>query len=370
MNPPKYKIVSPAASWRASRQWLDRNRSNLRLALRVTAAALLAFALGRLAGFTQGYWAVFTAIVVIQQSQGGSFIAALDYFVGTLAGAVYGVALAAIVPLDNVYVLGAALAVALAPLAFLAAVRRNFRVAPITAAIVLIIPALQQTSALEPALLRVLEIAIGSAAGILVSRFFLPSRAHHIVAEAAGNFLKLAARLASLSFAGFAEKRNLNGMVRLQDGMRRLLIRLDGVVAEAARERSAHLADDAGLEPLLRTLRRLRLDFVVLGRAASATLPTSTRAHLLPPLARVSASVRDTLNAYAASLADRKPPTNFDDTAFAAYAAAMSAMRRAGGTRDLSDEEVSRIFALGFALDQLRRNLGDLSERVAEFARE
>ena len=48
----------------------------------------------------------------------------------------------------------------------------------------------------------------------------------------------------------------------------------------------------------------------------------------------------------------------------------MSTLRREGLTRDLSDEEVSRIFTLGFALEQLRRNLRDLHNRVAELARE
>lgn len=43
-------------------------------------------------------------------------------------------------------------------------------------------------------------------------------------------------------------------------------------------------------------------------------------------------------------------------------------MRREGSTRDLSDEEVERIFALGFALDQLRRNFTDLARCVSELA--
>ena len=100
----------------------------------------------------QGYWAVFTAIIVMQASLGGSFGAALDYFVGTLAGAVYGVAIALIVPRDNFAMLCLALVLALAPLALLAAIRRNFRVAPITAAIVLLIPATQRRGVFDPAI--------------------------------------------------------------------------------------------------------------------------------------------------------------------------------------------------------------------------
>ena len=48
----------------------------LRLAVRVTTAAVLAFAIAKLLGFAHGYWAVITAIIVMQTSVGGSLKAA------------------------------------------------------------------------------------------------------------------------------------------------------------------------------------------------------------------------------------------------------------------------------------------------------
>ena len=50
------------------------------------------------------------------------------------------------------------------------------------------------------------------------------------------------------------------------------------------------------------------------------------------------------------------------------YAAELAALRREGAMRQLSDEELERIFAVGFALDQLRLHLRDLARCVAEFA--
>jgi uncharacterized membrane protein YccC len=351
--------------------WLGNRGPEFRLAARITAAALLAFAIGRALGLQQGYWAVFTAIVVMQAAVGGSFIAALDYFVGTIAGAVYGTVVALILPLENVGLLGVAIAISVGPLAFLAAVRRNFRAAPITAVIILIIPALQHVSILDSALGRVLEIAIGSGTGILVGRFVFPARTRRIVGDTAAQILRLSARMAALLFAGFGEKRDLTAIVKLQDGYRRLLIRLDAVVAEAARERANYFSSDPDAEPILRTLRRLRFDYVIIGRAAATPLHDATRAHLLPPLERVSNALRDHLADTAQALEARREPPSLDAAteSFAAYAAAMSTLRREGLTRDLSDQEVSRIFTLGFALEQLRRNLGDLHNRVAELAR-
>jgi uncharacterized membrane protein YccC len=341
------------------------------MAARATVAALLAFALGRALGLAQGYWAVFTAIIVMQTSLGGSFGAALDYFIGTLAGAVYGVAVALILPLGSLGMLGLALAVTVGPLALLAAIRRNFRVAPITGAILLLIPATQQTGVLGPAIGRVIEIAIGSGVGVLVARFVLPARAHNLVAETAADILRLSARLVAVLFAGFGDKRDLTATVRLQDGYRRLLVKLDSVVADAARERANHFSAEPDAEPLLRTLRRLRFDFVIIGRAAATALPPPIGARLLPALNRVSETVRSFLNELASGLAARRAPPIFDaaSKAFADYAAAMAEARRAGLTRDLADAEVARIFTLGFALDELRRNLADMAERVAEFER-
>jgi len=43
-------------------------------------------------------------------------------------------------------------------------------------------------------------------------------------------------------------------------------------------------------------------------------------------------------------------------------------MRQEGLTRDLASEVVERIFALGFALEQLRQNFRDLQRCLGEYA--
>ena len=43
-------------------------------------------------------------------------------------------------------------------------------------------------------------------------------------------------------------------------------------------------------------------------------------------------------------------------------------MRQSGALREQSGEVVAQIYGLTFALQQLRENLGDLAERVAERA--
>ncbi|MGA7328037.1 MAG: hypothetical protein WBX25_27005 [Rhodomicrobium sp.] len=50
------------------------------------------------------------------------------------------------------------------------------------------------------------------------------------------------------------------------------------------------------------------------------------------------------------------------------YAAEMGAIRKEGLTHGLPTEVVERIFALGFALEQLRQNLRDLERWTREYA--
>jgi uncharacterized membrane protein YccC len=86
----------------------------------------------------QSYWAVFTALIIVQGSVGGTLAAGLDRFIGTLAGAVLGAAVALTGEFWHVpQVL--LLLLAVAPVALLAAIRPSFRIAPVTAAILLLI---------------------------------------------------------------------------------------------------------------------------------------------------------------------------------------------------------------------------------------
>jgi hypothetical protein len=56
-------------------------------------------------------------------------------------------------------------------------------------------------------------------------------------------------------------------------------------------------------------------------------------------------------------------------SALSAYAAEVAALRSEGLTRNLSVEATERLFAVGFALDQMHRNFKDLERCVADWAR-
>jgi uncharacterized membrane protein YccC len=69
-------------------------RAELRLVIRALTAAALSLVTADALALPQGYWAVFTALIIVQGSVGGTLAAGLDRFIGTLAGAVLGGAVA------------------------------------------------------------------------------------------------------------------------------------------------------------------------------------------------------------------------------------------------------------------------------------
>jgi hypothetical protein len=105
-------------------------------------------------------------------------------------------------------------------------------------------------------------------------------------------------------------------------------------------------------------------------RAALEPLPAPFKARLGPSLARIGGALADYLGACANALLARRGPPPMEPViaALDGYAAEMAALRQQGLTRDLPAHAVEHVFALGFALDQVRHHLTDLARCVGEFA--
>ena len=359
------------AAAHAAGAWLGTHGAELRLALRVTASGLIAFALAELLGLAQGYWAVFTSIIVVQGSVGGSLKAGLDRLLGTLGGAAYGALVGVLIPHAGSLMEGVVLAAAIAPLALLAAVNASFRIAPVTAVIVLLVHSGDAAGPLASAVGRVIEIGLGCLVGLGVSLIVLPSRAHGLLVKTAARGLALEAELlgaASRQIAGASDRAALQG---INDRVAAVLRRLEAIKGEAEHERRTRLSGAPDPDPLIRSVRRLRSDLIVIARAVATPLPASTLRLLGPSFAEAVAALVDALREMSEALASGRDPPPID-AALAAldrYAAAMEDFRQALPTLDLLEGEAERIFALSFALAQLRGDLGDLVARAGAFTR-
>ncbi len=349
---------------------LKSRKVELGLGVRVTVAALGALVIALALGLKLPLWAVLTSLIVTQMSVGRSLKATRDYLVGTVGGAIYGGAVAVLIPHSGEGALLGVLVLAVAPLAFIAAINPSLNVATVTAIIVLLLPMMNHGTPLESAIDRVLEVTVGAITGLLVSFFVLPSRAHNLIRVNAARMLDLIASALSELLAGLTRGRDNDALHRLQDGIGVAMAGLNATGAEAERERAAHLSSGPDTGPLLRTTLRLRHDLVMIGRATVTPLPVDLQARLAEPLSRVSETMAAYLRAIAAALRTGvgAPAIWPVQSALHAYAAEVAALRSEGMIRGLPGDVAERFFALGFSLEQMRQNLKDLERCVSEWA--
>jgi uncharacterized membrane protein YccC len=348
-----------------------RHRLQLILALRVTVAALSALAVAQALHLRLPLWAVLTSLIVTQTSLGRSLRTARDYLTGTLAGVAYGGLLAILIPHESEVALFAVLALAIAPLAFVAAFRTNFNVLPITAIIVLLVPSMQHVSPMASAFDRVLEVVVGGAVGFIVSFLVFPSRAHVLTIEAAADTLDLVAAALEQMLAHHVGGEELDTR-QINAELANFITKLNATGAEAEHERTARLTAGPDTGPLLRTSLRLRHDIVILGRAVGCELPPDAKARLIPHVRRISEVAGDFLRSSARALRARQGPPDLDEveSVFHAYTDEFSAVRRDGLIRGMSSEAAERFFALGFALEQMREHLEEVHRVVGEWAKD
>ena len=113
-------------------------KTQLALAVRLAVAAVAAYAIARALHLMLPLWAVLTSLIVTQMSVGRSLKATRDYMLGTVGGAVYGGAIAMLIPHSGEGGLLALLVLAVAPMAFIGAINPSLSAATVTAVIVLL----------------------------------------------------------------------------------------------------------------------------------------------------------------------------------------------------------------------------------------
>lgn len=343
--------------------------AELRHALRVVTAVVAAFAVVKLAGLPQGWWAVITALLVVQTSVGGSLKAALDRLWGTIAGALYGALVAITIPHITDLGLAFAIAAAILPLAYLAAVNPIFRVAPVTALIVLLPIYGHTASPLISALDRVFEIIIGNIVALAVTFVILPTRAHSQLREAAARVARLNADLMDRLIDGLTNDPGRQGVPPLHAKIRSALKQTETAAEEAARERKMRVSDDRDPEPVVRTLYRVRHDLVMVGRAAVKPLPATILGDFTPLLSTLRQDASAALRGISASLLARAPAPALDNYQASARALSQAIEGLTEDSKRLPREEAARLFTLRFALEQLGEDMRDLASRTSEMAK-
>jgi hypothetical protein len=333
-------------------------KSELRLVARALTAAVLSFLIAETLHLPQSYWAVLTALIIVQGSLGGTLVAGIDRVVGTVAGAAVGFAAALARRLGDVPEV-VLLVLAVAPLALLAALRPSFRLAPVTAAIVL----LGNSGAVSPlasALYRIGEISLGTLVGIAVSMLVLPSRARQICFERAAEVLDLLAQLLGLHLLpSDATTREMAD--RLTERVRSGLGKVATAAQEAGREHATFMADEPVPDRLVRGLRRLRIDVVFVSRATAAN--GFDWHDLGPVLGEVAERFRAICETLAGALLQGNPAST-PSPDLAELDLAIAKLRSAVDAGAGDPAALRAASVLPFVIETLRRDLGDLADAL------
>ena len=349
-----------------TREFVTRRASELRQTVRVTIAVGAAYAAYKTLGLPQGYWAVFTVIIVMQGSIGGTLGAATERMIGTLAGAVFG-GLAAAFHSNTSLGIGVALVLVTCITVWGAAVRPQLRVAPVTAAIMLLT---------EPAgapveqfvLDRIVEIGLGGVIGVLAMVLIFPARSHTVVVARSVTVLARMRKLL-LAEAEALDRGEALAPSLEHAALRQALTAVEQALKDADRERASRLADHRIPSAIPRTLWRVRNDLVAIGNVLREPLPATIASTLAPAAANLLRAEAELTQGCAIAL-DAVTVVSRDDLSAAhfAFTETFSGLRQSGVMRALDFNAVGRTFGLAYTLDSLHRDLADLADRIDEIA--
>ncbi|UDQ89711.1 FUSC family protein [Xanthobacter autotrophicus] len=344
--------------------------AHLKLALRATIAGIVTYLLAEQFALPNGYWAVLTAVLVVQATLGASLSVAIDRALGTLAGGVVGVAgamLAGKSPLETLLVLSVALFIAAA----LAARSTSFKLAPVTVVIVM----LAHPGDVAPwlsGLTRVAEIALGGVVGLLCAILILPERALGKMFPYCAKALRLTAQLLDLGRGGLLGQGIDPSVIdRLNGGARLALRAADLRLVEVRAEQAGRLTTQTDPAPVVRGARRLWHSAIILLRNADRPLDEPVAGLVSATLTAATAALSAQMSAIADRLdgqpvADLATRADAASAAVAALEARVEELNTQGAFGAVGAETLTALFSAVSACVHMRENLEELAARLAE----
>jgi len=344
------------------------SKPRVRQAVKTTIAACLAYVIADFLGLPQAFWAAVVAIFITQANIGASLGLALDWFLGSLVGAVVGGAVAVL--LGHSFPLRlAGLAATVLVLAYFAAARPQMRIACVNAAIIILGTPVFGTP-LASAVIRMIEVVIGTVVAILTMLLVYPSRAGPALASHVSRTLPLYFQLTSDLLTMALTGRYDETAVATTSAKIRAAITTNAALGQQVQtEVAGFLADSPNPEALLTALRRLWHTELMLARAVSSPLPASVQPRLrdgLQELRDAVGALRVDVSEADGDVRGATPDMAAVEAAIAKLNGTVASIRDSGELRNMSMEDAIRLMTLDFALEQLRQNLKDVANRRHE----
>ncbi|MFG1265219.1 FUSC family protein [Xanthobacter aminoxidans] len=344
--------------------------AHLKLALRATIAGIVTYLLAEQFSLPNGYWAVLTAVLVVQATLGASLSVAIDRALGTLAGGVVGVAGAMVAGHSQIQTL-AVLSLALFIAAAMAARSPSFKLAPVTVIIVM----LAHPGDVAPwlaGLTRVAEITLGGAVGLLCAILILPERALGKLFPHCAKALRLTARLLDLGRGGLLGQGIDPSVIdQLNAGARLALRAADLRLVEVRAEQAGRLTTQTDPAPVVRGARRLWHSAIILLRNADRPLDEPVAGLVSAALTAATTTLSAQMSAIADRLdglpvADLATRADAASAAVAALEARVEELNTQGAFGAVGSETLTALFSAVSACVHMRENLEELAARLAE----
>ncbi|WP_374250727.1 FUSC family protein [Xanthobacter sp.] len=344
--------------------------AHLKLALRATIAGIVTYLLAEQFSLPNGYWAVLTAVLVVQATLGASLSVAIDRALGTLAGGVVGVAGAMVAGPSQIQTL-VVLSLALFIAAAMAARSPSFKLAPVTVIIVM----LAHPGDVAPwlaGLTRVAEITLGGAVGLLCAILILPERALGKLFPHCAKALRLTARLLDLGRGGLLGQGIDPSVIdQLNAGARLALRAADLRLVEVRAEQAGRLTTQTDPAPVVRGARRLWHSAIILLRNADRPLDEPVAGLVSAALTAATTTLSAQMSAIADRLdglpvADLATRADAASAAVAALEARVEELNTQGAFGAVGSETLTALFSAVSACVHMRENLEELAARLAE----
>ena len=377
-------------SWQGLRVLIARHLLDpapARHALRTALAASITYILTQAFALEQGYWAVFSSILVMQAHIGSSLVASWSRLMGTAAGAALGAIVASLFG-PGLWTTAASMFLAILVCSRLAANNDSLRLASLTAALVICLHE-PGGSAFLIGMNRFLEVVVGIGVALAVS-FAYPSRAGEVLRHGLAKGLEQLADLtAALMDSRMQGQYDRQRIFHRKDSLLRLSIRNRQLLG-TARHEPGSANQRARLATLLQVQERIAEHLLTMDHAIENAPAEGFHLHLPQELRALGAAVQGGMLALAATLLPTQPASAAQHDASAPHNASAppsndlaKAMRQLNSALDATGQklldlrklriiagydldEVMHFYSFYHALREIAREVSALAERAGE----
>ena len=347
----------------------SRQSPSLKQGIKTGLAGIITYAIYIGFHLPQGYWAVFTALVVTQVTLGASWKPALYRTFGSTSGALAAMMLFVILGPGTVRV-GLMLFVLATLFGFLTVLHPSFSAAGFTAAIVLVLGRIEGTP-LHVGWLRVLYTLLGSGVAFAVGALIWPVRAREGLRNKLANILDGAGALyraiTAAALQGIDNEPQVRELDRqLHDLRRGITQQMD----EARSELSFSRFNEGEYQAFVDEADQVRRRLTAMAEDSSLYMQAQLQPGLVPSLPKL---VEGTAHAFVAiAEAVRKPGEVINstelDAALSALDADLARLREQRATAPLALDRMLPFWALVFNLREVAQDLNQLASTLPQLA--